>query len=267
MDRTKGCHPTSKKMALSIGVACNFYNEVHALPGFLESAQAFFDDMTFVDCGPGGKPSSDGSLDILRSWGITPIQGNIDEGFGVVRSNLIRQGKGDWLALLDADERFPILRPILSCAGHQKYPDCQSPDLHVTEGLPFNQGKMLKAMLPTLKEDAIVMPRYHWFDFTYQRPCQNFCDIKDHQCRFVRNVPHMAYKPERKMHEHIVDLRTGGEPNMYRQPNHDRELAIFHYHNVFKPMEGEQNAEDLKTYQALDKGLTEGMWLESAAME
>lgn len=252
---------------MSIGISSCFHAEKNALPGFLESASAFFDEIVMISAPPSGTPHCEESLEICKKWGAKLVMSTVAEGFGVLRTQCIRESSCEWVAILDADERLPILRPVLSCTGHQKYPECHNPDLHVTVGHPFNQGKMLKSLLETVKEDAIVMPRYHWFDFTYNRPCQNFSDIKDFQCRVVRNAPHMAYRPERKMHEQIIDTRTGTEPSMYRQPNHDRELAIQHYHCWFRPMEPEQNAEDLRTYQALDAGLTAGMWLEHAAMK
>jgi hypothetical protein len=168
---------------------------------------------------------------------------------------------------MDADERVPVMRRTMTCSGSEKYPEFRNPNLTVSFGNSFDQLKALKSLIDSAEgQDAIVMPRYHFMDMTLRRPAQNWCDNKDFQCRCVRNAPHIGYKPERKLHEHLVDFRTGNEPDMIRQNPNEREVALFHFHNFFKPQEPSQNAEDLETYRALDAGLTSGMWLESAKM-
>jgi len=250
----------------SLSCSFNIYNDANALPGMLENAAQWCDSFYCIHAGPGGKPSNDGTMEILEKWGIKPVMMDVMEGFGVIRSRLIHECGCDWSMIIDADERLPVIRHTMTCAGSDKYPEVRNPNLTVTKGQAFDQMKVLRSMLETADGfDAVVMPRYHWMDFSSNRPAQNFCDIKDFQCRLVRNVDHVGYKPERKIHEHIIDKRTGGEPNMIRQNPHEREVALFHYHNFFKPQEPAQNAEDLATYQALDKSLTEGMWLERAA--
>lgn len=251
----------------SLACSFNIYNDNWALPGMLENASQWADAIYCIHAGPGGKASNDGTMETLEKWGIKPVMADVMEGFGVIRSRLIHECGCDWALLIDADERVPVIRHAMSCSGTDKYPEVANPNLTVSKGLPFDQMKALKSLIGSAEEqDAIVMPRYHWMDSSHQRPAQNFCDIKDYQCRCIRNVPHVGFRPERKLHEHIVDARTGGEPNMFRQNPHEREIAFFHYHNFFKPMEAEQNAEDLQTYKALDASLVGGMWLESAKM-
>lgn len=250
----------------SIGMVCNFYNEKNAIAGLIENASQFFDELTFMDCGPGGKPSSDGSLDILRSWGITPIQGDIHEGYGVIRTKLIHSTKCEWAMILDADERFLHTCPIFSCEGTEKYPETKNPNLAVGVELPaFNHGHQLRHMIENECNgmDAIRTSRRHWFDFTFKKPCQNWREISDWQLRIVRNAPHIGYDPAIKMHERLMDMRTKKDPNFIsgnqsRGPFHD------HFHCAFKPMEKEQNAEDVKIYNMLETGCTKTMWLEHA---
>lgn len=252
----------------SLACSFNIYNDANALPGMLENASQWADSIYCIHAGPGGKASNDGTMEILEKWGIRPVMADIMEGFGVIRSRLIHECGCDWTLLMDADERFPVIRPTMTCSGTEKFPEFPNPNLKVTFGNSFDQLKALKGLIECAEgNDAIVMPRYHFFDFTHKRPSQSFSAEKDFQCRCVRNVPHVGYKLERKLHEHIVDYRTGGEPAMVRQTPNEREVALFHYHNFFKPLEPAQNKEDLEIYRALSSELTKGMWLESAPMK
>lgn len=249
----------------SIGISSCFHREPNALPGFLESAAQFFDEIVMISAPPPGVVHCEESLEIIRKFGGKIILSSVEPGFGVLRTQCIRESSCEWVAILDCDETFPVLRHAMTCHGSEKYPDSQNPNVTVTQGLAFDQGRALRSMIDTADGfDAIVTPRYHWMDFSLKRPAQSFTEIKDYQCRFVRNVPHVAYKPERRIHEHIIDTRNNQEPNMVRQGNHEREIAIYHFHVPFKRMSPEKNALDMKTYKALDEGLTKGMWLEQA---
>lgn len=251
----------------SIGISSCFHAEKNALPGFLESAAQFFDEIVMISAPPPNTSHCEESIEIIRKWGAKLILSTVEHGFGVLRTQCIRESSCEFVMILDADERFPVLRHTMTCVGTEKYPENPHPSLTVSRGQSFDQGKALRSILESLDgdQDAVVMPRYHWMDFSHQRPSQNFSDNKDYQLRCVRNAPHILFKPERKMHEHLIDSRSGGEPNLFRQNPHEREIAIMHYHCWFKPFESEQNAEDMRTYKALDAGLTEGMWLEAAA--
>lgn len=253
-------------MSVSLGMACCFYNERDSITGLIENSQGFFDDLVFADCGPNGKPSDDGSLDILRSWGITPLQWNINEGFGVIRTNLIRQSKTDWVWISDCDERFYPILEVLQCEGTEKYPDTHTPNLTVTStGQTYNQGAVLRGMLEAGDgHDALVGVRRHWHDFSMRKPCQNWYHIRDFQCRCIRNVESVGFDPNVKLHERIIDFRTGREPNMIRVERPDRGIMWEHFHCKFKPMSAKKNAEDMATYRMLDEKSTHGMWLESA---
>ena len=55
---------------MSLGVVANVYNEAFALPGWLEMACSFFDDVRIYHSGPGGKCSDDGTVELLERWHI-----------------------------------------------------------------------------------------------------------------------------------------------------------------------------------------------------
>jgi len=101
----------------SLGIVCNLYNECNSLPGWLEAATAFADDVRVLHAGPGGAKSDDGTIEILEKWKIPIEYGSIDEGFGVVRTRAIRMSPCEWVMVLDADERFHQFLPVLTCSG------------------------------------------------------------------------------------------------------------------------------------------------------
>src|SRR6185295_7087442 len=110
-------------MPVSLGVVANVYNEINALPGWLESASQWADEIAVYHAGPGGADSTDGTIELLEKWRIPIHRGKIDDGFGVVRTAAIRASKCDYVCILDADERlFPFL-PVLTCEGESTPPD------------------------------------------------------------------------------------------------------------------------------------------------
>jgi len=242
---------------MSIGVACNFFQEQWSLHGFLENVTQWADDVVLTWAGPKCEsPDDDPSVEIARKWGVKLLFDNIDEGYGAVRTRLLRNMTTDWIMIMDADERFYPTLPIYRCEGTDKYPECQEPkDLRViVEGQGTAQGLMLRDMLDKAPKEAMALrtSRRHWFDFSFKRPTQNWMIHPDYQLRIVRNDPSIIYTTIPKMHERIIDTRTGREPVHL---THDSLLGPFHdhFHCHFKAMEKEQRAHDIRIYDALDQ--------------
>jgi glycosyltransferase involved in cell wall biosynthesis len=240
---------------MTLGLAFNLYQEGKALPGFLEAAIPYFDDIVAIHSGPGTKLSDDGTLDILYRWGIRTVFDDIYRGYGEIRTRCLRESKADWVVILDADERFhPILQSYV-CEGDERYPQVREPNLKV-EKLPATvaQGDALKRAIVHAEPDVmgIVCNRRHWFDFSHTKPMQNWRhpDHKDYQLRIVRNDPNIGYRPEIKMHEQLIDYRTGLTPKTL----HREDLIIDHYGPWFHKMAPNQRAEDIATYNKLDGG-------------
>lgn len=250
----------------TIAVAINLYNEAIALPGCLEAASQWADNIFVIHSSPGGKPSNDGTMEILERWGITPIMADISVGFGVIRTRLVQECGCDWAWICDADERAYKYAPLLSCEGDDKFPEAPYPKLTVQElGQPFNQIDHLQHLISNPKVDAVITRRMHWMDFTFSRPAQNFDKIPDWQARIVRNNGKIGYDPNIKMHERIINFQTGREPFFDRQSMDPRSVTMHHFHNALKPLHPEKNKEDIATYAALDAKGTEGMWIQYAA--
>lgn len=259
----------------TLGLVANVYNEIHALPGWLETHLPYFDDVRIYHSGPQGELSTDGTRELLRDWRIPVLIGAIDEGFGVVRTKAVRSSPCDYVMILDADERFYPLHRHLSCQGEstpQAEVDTilQSYDFHdvrtvlpnwenvaklgakltVTAGEVFAQGAALRRILEEYQPDAVVTSRRHWHDFTFKRPTQNWQTDPDWQMRIVRNSPEICYNPGTRMHEQLT-----GAASVFRMLPTEQ-LYFDHFHFSFKMREVVQRAHDIAIYDAIHAGRT-----------
>ncbi len=251
----------------SIAIVANVYNEAHALPGLIENARAFGDDLFVLHTGPGGKFSTDGTIEILEKAGVRHKFDDIHKGFGAIRTRLIREAACDWALITDADERWFLEEPILTCHGTEKYPEQKNPALTTTQNGTTRPKELLHALMKQADArnvDAIRLSRRHWMkepgDWTH--PCQNWSVHHDWQLRIIRNSPFLFYDPSVRMHERILDSRTWSEPSYVTGDTHTGPFQN-HYHIHFKKLDGKQNKEDAQVYEDLDKGVVAKMWLET----
>lgn len=251
----------------SIAIVANVYNEAHALPGMIENARAFADDLFVMHTGPNGKFSTDGTIEILEKAGVRHSFDDIHKGFGVIRTSLIRHTKADWVLITDADERWNLEEPLLTCHGTEAYPQQKNPALTTTSSGTIRPKELLLDLIARAEAQGIEtvrLSRRHWMkelgDWTH--PCQNWHLIADWQLRTVKNSPFICYDPNEKIHEKILDTRTWSEP---RYVTGDQTKGPFHnhFHIHFKKMDGKQNKEDAKIYEELDKGIVSKMWLDT----
>lgn len=258
----------------SIGLVANMYQECNALPGWIETHLPFFDEIKVLHSGPGGTYSDDGTLEILKKWNIPVEFCSIDDGFGVVRTRALQMSTCSWTMLLDADERFYSLLPLLTCGGEstphsevdailQTYdfrdlktmiPNWENiarlgANLKVEVGPAYNQGELLRTILkeqPSL--DAIITVRRHWHDFSFKRPTQNWYTDPDWQMRLVKNHPSIYFDPAKRMHEQLVGTNNTYRATTFGGPYFD------HFHFTMKKMEQEQRAHDVEIYNSIHHG-------------
>jgi hypothetical protein len=253
-------------MSVSIGMATNFYREPYTLPGLLENGAQFFDEMVFISSPPPGAKSDDESIAIIERWGCKIIHSSISEGFGVVRTQALHSLSTEWGWIMDCDERLFASHKVLHCEGNERYPAHPNPQNKVIVHDPcYNHGKAIRDAVSISNYDCVRFCRRHWMDWAMTQPCQNWHVHQDWQCRLLRNCDYIGFKPEEKMHEKVVDFRTGGEPSMFRVETTSRGIFVEHFHVPAKKWEAENNQEDLNTYNMLDKNSTVDMWLKEAA--
>ena len=242
---------------MSIAASCNVYNDAIAMRGLLETASQYFDELFVVHSGPNGAYSTDGTIELCEEFNVKLVFDDIDKGFGVIRSRLIHEHGCEWAMILDADERFNPYMPELICEGNATWDignPLVRPNLSVTTTNNINvQGYWLKEV--TQKNESIMSVRTirrHWMDFTHKNPTQNWHLIPDHQLRIVRNVPEIEYVSNVKMHERLIDTRTGQDP-LYIDNN---ELLIFHdhYHPFFRNNFPGTKQFNEQNYQRLERG-------------
>lgn len=249
---------------MSIAACLNVHNERFALPGALENAAQWADHIFVIVASPGGLPSTDGTMEILSAWNIKPVMADIMEGFGVIRTRLIQECGCDWAVLLDADERIVVNGKVLRCHGNDQFPGNLNPQNSVEViDQSFCHWRWLKGVIDGAGDDydAVRTCRRTWMDIGMKRPAQNWHQHPDWQCRIVKNNGHIGYATDIRMHEAIRDFRTGHGPKMFQLDDTERGLFHDHFSNFFKPMEPEQNTEDMNTYEAMEKGVTDRMWI------
>ncbi len=238
----------------SIGVAATFRDEVNALPGFLEMASRFFDSIFLADCSPNMTPSTDGSLDIIRKWGLPdPPMWNLSDGFGAVRSQLVHSSPSDWTVVLDIDERMHVAMPLMTCDGTDRYPAVARPNLKVLSEGSFNHKDHLIDCILRAEKSGLKTVRFsrrHWFEASYTRPCENWMIVRDFQLRCMKSRAGVGFTTEPKMHERAHDFDLNRDPQ-YIEDDPMKGPFIDHLHCHFKPMEPDQRRADIAAYDAL----------------
>lgn len=236
----------------SIALGINVYNDAAALRGLLELGSRYFDNIYVLHTGPGGAPSTDGTIELCHSFGIQPVFDDIQKGFGHIRSRLIHDCGCDWCFIMDADERFHPQIEVMTCEGTDRYPNPMEPNLKVTKKADLiNQGAHIKNQIKNPELMAIRATRRHWFDFGMNKPAENWQIIYDHQLRIVRNVKEIHYTLS--MHERLIDDRTGKTPRFLEQDNIGGPF-IDHFHLFYRRTQpGKKEANELN-YERLSKG-------------
>ncbi len=244
-------------MSATIACSINVHRDAPALQGCLEQAARYFDNLFVLVTPPGGeKNKDDDTCDVLREFGLEPKYDDIEKGFGVIRTRLIHECGCDWSMIMDADERFFPLLPILHCEGTDGWNPGMEPRNHLKVEVRddvCNQGKLLRALINNPEYKAVRATRRHWFDIGMRRPTQNWHITPDHQLRIVKNEGEIAYRSEVKMHERLIDSRTGTEPHFAAQSDYSGPFfEHFHPHYRFAyPGHKEGNEQ---AYRRLEKG-------------
>lgn len=236
----------------SIALGINFHNDAAAMRGLLELGSSYFDNIYALDASPDGKFSTDGSCELLESFGVKPLLADMNRGFGAIRTSLLHDCGCEWCMILDCDERFYPLINAMSCEGTDRYPNHPEPKLTVKKTQHvINQGAHVKHHIQNPILMAMRFTRRHWFDFGMTKPAENWSTVFDHQLRCVRNNPAIHYT--RFMHEALLDDRTGETPRFLEQdpvggPHID------HMHLFFRKAQPGHKEANERNYDRLSRG-------------
>lgn len=237
---------------MSIAACYNVARDAKALRGALEAAQGYFDNIYVLLTPIGGVLSPDDETpDLLREFGIEPKMGDIQQGYGVIRTRLIHECGCEWAFIMDADERFRPTQEVLKCHGDEKYPEQQRPNLRVEKSTTLiYPGQTLKELIKREQTNAVMAVRRHWFDFSHKHPAQNWHKHPDWQLRIVRNRGEIGYDTSVRMHERLIDTRTGSVPEHAVEEN----LFFDHYHLFFRLAYPGHKETNEVNYSRLERG-------------
>ena len=289
-------------MSVTIGIVANVYNEINALPGWLEAHTGWADHVSIYHAGPSGAWSDDGTMELLEKWHIPVTRGTIDEGFGVCRTAAIRSSPCDYVMLLDADERFWQFAPELTCTGDStpqevvdavltEYtsfgkvsakPVLQRYDLPTThKAMPSNIENVALLGANLKVNFAGVYDQGAWLRSTLEHgSLDGVKTIRRHWHDFSWRRPTQNWHTHEDFQNRIVRNKESihfepgvrmherllGASNVYI-PNHRHGPFFDHYHLFFKAMEMKQRQYDVQIYDAIHEGRKPPTWEEFKASE
>lgn len=136
-------------------VVCPVLNEERFIRAWCENVARYADEVVVIDTG-----STDGTREILRSYGIGVYREPAGTPEPEVRNTLLALAKGDWILRLDADELL-IAEDMLA----------------------------LKAELPKIREQFIFLPHYIFWRST------EFIRSRDYREGLTARHFHPCYEP------------------------------------------------------------------------
>lgn len=244
-------------MRPTLGLGINFFNDALAMRGLLETCARWVDNIYCINSGPGGAYSTDGSIELAKSFGAKVTFADMDLGFGVIRTKLLHECGCTFCMILDCDERiFPQIN-VMTCEGNERYPDTSTPNLKVTVKPDIiDQAGHIRNLITNPATMAIRATRRHWFDYAMKKPAQNWYGQeghKDHQLRILRNLPEIGYQRDRRMHERCLDSRTGRDPEYVSQDEHGG-IFFDHFHLYDRTNRPGHKEKNEVNYSRLERG-------------
>lgn len=86
----------------TLSVCCLAKNEEEMLPGMISSLKGVASEFVVLDTG-----STDRTVELARDLGARCEHGKLKENFSSARNELIELARGEWILMIDADERVP----------------------------------------------------------------------------------------------------------------------------------------------------------------
>ncbi len=184
-------------------------NEEHMLPACLDSVREHVDEMMVLDTG-----SADGTVRLAREAGARVVEHTWKEDFAEARNACLELARGDWILVLDADERLaPGSGSLLRAAIELPDLDCLALHLHNATSL----DAPLEAVVSGRQRhgEPILLPRLfrRTPGLRWQRPVHenvdHWIERRPERCASVEaHIVHYGMVPEYR-HE-----RSKGERNI-----------------------------------------------------
>ena len=129
------------------------HNEERLLPGCLESVQGLVHELVVVDGG-----SSDATVKLAREAGARVLQRAWDDDFAAARNAALEASRGDWVLLLDADERLgPGAVEAIRRAVKRDHLDCCLLPLYQASSADASAAQVLDGS--ARQSDPVLLPR------------------------------------------------------------------------------------------------------------
>ena len=133
------------KLSLAMIVA----NEASMVPGFLESIEGLWDELVVVDTG-----SSDGTVAAFEAAGAKVVHAAWTHDFSAARNVGLAHVTGEWVLVLDADERVtPEFKAQLRAAIAR--PELGALEVRFTTPLPYGHRAESSAIRAWRRDDTI----------------------------------------------------------------------------------------------------------------
>lgn len=134
---------------MKLSVAMIVANEASMAPGFLEAIDGLWDELVVVDTG-----SADGTVAAFEAAGAKIVHARWTDDFSAARNVALAHVTGDWVLVLDADERVtPEFKAQLLAAIHR--PELDALELRFTTPLPYGHRSDSCAVRAWRRDDTI----------------------------------------------------------------------------------------------------------------
>ncbi len=154
---------------MKLSVAMIVANEASMVPGFLEAIEGLWDELVVVDTG-----SSDGTVAAFEAAGAKVVHATWTHDFSEARNLGLTHVTGDWVLVLDADERVtPEFKAQLLAAIAR--PELEALEVRFCTPLPYGRRTESSAIRAWRRDDTI----------RFRHPVREEVDVGGRNCELI----------------------------------------------------------------------------------
>ncbi len=183
------------------------------LPGLLESARGLWDELVAVDTG-----SKDGTVALLERAGAKVLHHAWSDDFAAARNVGLEAATGDWIVVLDADERpSPELVAAIRGLLHRK--DAGAATVNLVN--PLQNGHVRETpLLRAFRNDDTIRFRFAIHEDVTESVAQYLARTKTQLVSLPGTVLHLGYqrtvarqRNKRERDERLLRAQVGAHPS------------------------------------------------------